>query len=240
MEPIEQRGRVATVFNYIAIVCDGLFIYAIWRLISVLDAVSTGDVDPLVAATTARSLLLALAVWLIVCIAAFITFAVWFHRAHKNLALGGLVGMNYSPGWAVGGFFVPFLHFVRPYSVMKEVSKGSRYLADRAEAARAGTEPALDGDLDGGEAGWLSTEPDDAVQIWWACVIAVYVLNFISSVTQPRNPEPETMSTAMWFMLLTIVMAIPAQLYTIKLIRTISAQQEKAREAQAAHAGGLM
>jgi hypothetical protein len=33
--------------------------------------------------------------------------------------------LKYSPAWAVGGFFVPFLNLVRPFQVMKEVWRGS-------------------------------------------------------------------------------------------------------------------
>ena len=50
--------------------------------------------------------------------AAFLT---WFYRAHKNLPRLGARNLEYPPGWAVGGFFVPFLNLVRPYQVMREV-----------------------------------------------------------------------------------------------------------------------
>lgn len=54
-----------------------------------------------------------------------VVFLIWFHRAHANLpALGGR-RLKYSPGWAVGGFFVPFLNFVRPAQVMTEIWHGS-------------------------------------------------------------------------------------------------------------------
>lgn len=43
-----------------------------------------------------------------------VAFLMWFHRTHKNLpGLGGRE-LKYTPGWAVGGFFVPFLNLVRP------------------------------------------------------------------------------------------------------------------------------
>ena len=63
-----------------------------------------------------------------------ITFLMWFHRAHKNLKAGGLNDLRYTPGWAVGGFFVPFLNFVRPFQVMKEVWIGSANLSGDVEA----------------------------------------------------------------------------------------------------------
>ena len=54
-----------------------------------------------------------------------VAFLFWFHRVQKNLpALGGRE-LKYTPGWAVGGFFVPFLNLVRPIQVMREVWHGS-------------------------------------------------------------------------------------------------------------------
>src|SRR5262249_41598065 len=50
--------------------------------------------------------------------AAFLT---WFYRAHKNLPRLGARYLQYSSGWAVGGFFVPILGLVRPFQVMREV-----------------------------------------------------------------------------------------------------------------------
>ncbi len=54
-----------------------------------------------------------------------IVFLMWTHRASRNLpALGGR-DLQFTPGWAVGWFFVPFLNLVRPYQVMAEISRES-------------------------------------------------------------------------------------------------------------------
>lgn len=53
-------------------------------------------------------------------IASGITFLVWFHRLYKNLATLTKLPLAHSPGWAVGGFIVPFLNLVRPYQMMCE------------------------------------------------------------------------------------------------------------------------
>lgn len=58
-------------------------------------------------------------------LATAIAFLMWFHRSHRNLGALGNAKLKYSPGWAVGGFFVPFLNLVRPYSVAAEIWKGS-------------------------------------------------------------------------------------------------------------------
>jgi len=50
-----------------------------------------------------------------------IPFLMWFHRAHKNLPALGAADLKYSPRWAVGGWFVPFLNLVRPHQVAQEI-----------------------------------------------------------------------------------------------------------------------
>lgn len=56
----------------------------------------------------------------VIFIASGITFLVWFHRLYKNLATLTKVPLAHSPGWAVGGFIVPFINLVRPYQMMCE------------------------------------------------------------------------------------------------------------------------
>ena len=51
---------------------------------------------------------------------AAVLFLVWLHRIVANgPALGGK-GLRFTPGWAVGWWFVPFANFVRPYQVVSE------------------------------------------------------------------------------------------------------------------------
>lgn len=54
-----------------------------------------------------------------------VLFLIWFHRAHQNLNALGASNLKYSPGWAVGGFFVPIWNLFRPYQVAGEIWKAS-------------------------------------------------------------------------------------------------------------------
>jgi hypothetical protein len=78
--------------------------------------------DPTMALTYAGAALLNLGSLL----AAGIVFLIWFHRACANAWALGAFPMSITPGWAVGGFFVPFLNLVRPFQAMREVWHGSR------------------------------------------------------------------------------------------------------------------
>lgn len=57
----------------------------------------------------------------------------WIYRAHDNLTLFGLTGLEFTPGWSVGWFFVPFANLVKPYEAMREL--WGRNLGDRLHAA---------------------------------------------------------------------------------------------------------
>jgi len=51
---------------------------------------------------------------LIAYLASGVAFLVWFYRAHANLSGLGAEYLTYSPGWAVGWFFVPIFSLFRP------------------------------------------------------------------------------------------------------------------------------
>lgn len=51
-----------------------------------------------------------------------ITMFRWIHRAIKNLRVfSKQVPITFTPGWAVGWFFVPLANLSKPYQVMKEI-----------------------------------------------------------------------------------------------------------------------
>jgi len=61
----------------------------------------------------------------LVAVGAIIAFSLWTHRATRNLpALGGR-GLRFTPGWAVGWFFIPLANFVMPYLVFAEIWRHS-------------------------------------------------------------------------------------------------------------------
>jgi hypothetical protein len=55
----------------------------------------------------------------------FVLVGMWIHRAHKNLFDAGFDGLEYTPGWSVGWFFIPFANLVKPFQAMKELWQAS-------------------------------------------------------------------------------------------------------------------
>jgi hypothetical protein len=54
-----------------------------------------------------------------------IIFLMWIHRANYNARRLGAAGMTYTPGWAVGCFFIPIASLWMPYEAMVEIWKAS-------------------------------------------------------------------------------------------------------------------
>jgi hypothetical protein len=54
-----------------------------------------------------------------------ITFLKWIYRAYKNVRGFGAEGLRFSPGWAVGYYFIPILSLFRPAQVMSEIWRAS-------------------------------------------------------------------------------------------------------------------
>jgi hypothetical protein len=54
-------------------------------------------------------------------LAALVVFCFWVHRAYANLIPLGSRRTRFTPGWAVGHFFIPLLSFVRGLQVMRDL-----------------------------------------------------------------------------------------------------------------------
>lgn len=49
----------------------------------------------------------------------------WIHLANRNARQLGAGDMRFTPGWAVGWYFVPIAWFWKPYQAMKEIWQAS-------------------------------------------------------------------------------------------------------------------
>jgi hypothetical protein len=68
---------------------------------------------------------LAEALRIVAFIISVVAFLIWEHRAFSNLSPLKARNLEFSPGWAVGWWFVPFANLVKPYQSMKELWLGS-------------------------------------------------------------------------------------------------------------------
>ncbi|KAF0092921.1 MAG: hypothetical protein E1N59_3319 [Puniceicoccaceae bacterium 5H] len=56
----------------------------------------------------------------------WIFFLLWVYRAQLNLRFLGARDRDFSPGWAVGWFFIPLANLVKPFEMMTQLAERSR------------------------------------------------------------------------------------------------------------------
>ena len=55
-----------------------------------------------------------------------VIFCIWIVRANKNVRALGANGLRFTPGWAVGFFFIPIVSLWKPYQAMKDLWRASQ------------------------------------------------------------------------------------------------------------------
>ncbi|MEU8003985.1 DUF4328 domain-containing protein [Catellatospora sp. NPDC049111] len=111
-----------------------------------IDVVAHGNTDPVLPALMAYELLDRVLprgmastagerLSLLASLLAAAAFVVWLHQARR--AAGRLGGaLEWAPGWAVGGWFIPVANLFIPYRVVRDVWRAGGPLAPRAPVRR--------------------------------------------------------------------------------------------------------
>ncbi len=72
-----------------------------------------------------------------IALAQVIVGVIWMGRAYGNAQALGARGLSWSPGWAIGSWFIPFANLVIPFLIMTEIWKASDPRATEPEAWRS-------------------------------------------------------------------------------------------------------
>lgn len=102
-------------------------------------------------------------VWGVSFLITAVVFVVWFRRMYRNLPSLGARELRWSPGWAVGAWFVPFLNLWRPVQIACDISRAS--------------DPTAPAELGGN---WHTRAADQVITVWWALFLGS---NFVWSRT---------------------------------------------------------
>lgn len=68
--------------------------------------------------------LVLLANWLFL-VATYVLFGMWIYRAAANVIATMVPGFDYTAGWAVGWYFVPFANLFKPFGAMRQIWNAS-------------------------------------------------------------------------------------------------------------------
>jgi len=143
---------------------------------------------------------------LLIYIATVVFFLIWLYRAYDNLrAFDPWSRLSYSPGFAVGSFFIPFANLFVPYRAVKELWQKSR-----------GPEDAL----------LSEPSPPASFPLWWLFWLsASFAANISFRLTVTEN-VPD--STATFVMILADALFIVAAFFVYLVIDAIDKRQEEA------------
>src|SRR5688572_5676802 len=98
---LEGRARFATAVLWVFVAVGALT--AVGRLLEALGMLDLAvDVGPV-----AMAFALAYVLFFLVLVVSIIVVGMWIYRAHANLSDAGVDGLEFTPGWAVGWYFIP-------------------------------------------------------------------------------------------------------------------------------------
>ncbi len=145
--------------------------------------------------------------WGIVVVATIVLWLVWQHRAQSNLRALGAANLRFSPGWAVGWWFVPFANVVFPYLTLRELLKASDPIA--------------------GAVDWGARRTPALLGFWWAASLARIVASSIASVIGRHATTVAQLIQGNYVALVAGLIEIAAAVLAMILLHEVNARQTR-------------
>ncbi len=133
-----------------------------------------------------------------------VTFLKWIHQASSNCHRLGAEGLEYSPGWSVGYYFVPFLNLYKPFRAMKEIWQVS-------------TNPT----------NWKNNETIPLLNGWWTLWLLSGFLGHMSFRLSMSANTISSLQMSTGVSMLSAVVDIPLYLVAMSLVTAISVKQHQ-------------
>ncbi len=217
------RARCVILLLVVGMVADLIAIGSGYAEISMLHRAKTGGVTLAEAKASDFRQMIVGGLQLITILATVIAFLFWIHRAHRNLSAFGARNLKYSPRWAVGGFFVPVLNFVRPVQVIIEIWNASDPNADVSDASSFRN-------VTGFDFSWqnIAAASTRLIAFWWYSLLLANLVSMpLARVSSKAGGTIDQVITRDWLgMIPDFLFLLPAVL-AILVVRAISARQEE-------------
>ena len=165
------------------------------------------DFDAAPSSGTESVLLIALSLFALMSLFIFIfnivVICMFMYRANANVRSLGALGVENSPGWCGGYWFVPILQLFKPFGCMKEIHQASQNPSGQE---------------------WKSLKAHSMIGPWWgAWLIGNFVTNFSLRADMSGMIQPETI----WILdMISSCLLIAAAIFLIYILRSVSSLQE--------------
>ncbi|MGE4183207.1 MAG: DUF4328 domain-containing protein [Limisphaerales bacterium] len=138
-----------------------------------------------------------------------VLFLRWTYLANRNARGLGATGMQFTPAWAVGWYFIPFATLWKPYQALKETFKASH--PDFVENWREAPHPTI-------------------LSLWWALWL---MANFIGQAvlrTALRAETIEELLVSSWITFLSDGLDLPLGVVVLVIVRKLQSWQSDKRQ----------
>lgn len=152
LEVLESRRIIVTWTIYIFIALSVAMVFVSIGEMTDLVSFDGAELDTLSAISS-----IGIIAYIVVFIASVVIISMWIYRGHANLRAAGIEGLEFSPGWSVGWFFIPVACLFKPFQAMKEL-----WTVSHAQSDSFG-----------------KTAPTE-LTAWWGCYIAGTMLSNMS------------------------------------------------------------
>ncbi len=143
-------------------------------------------------------------------VATVVIFLVWLYRAHSNLYALMPTNLEFSSGWTVGWWFIPFANLVKPFQAVREVWWESDPEVPEGQSFLTSS---------------LHSAPTYMV-FWWFAWLASNIASNIAG----RVYDPESLDTVIpsgIAFLIAGILSVIAAVLAIYVVRDITSRQEK-------------
>lgn len=133
----------------------------------------------------------------------------WWYRAYRTIEAVPALGRSWSPGWAIGGWFIPLASLIIPKLVLNEI--------DRVSSAAE----------DGDPAEWKSRPLLGLANWWWALWVVGSTVAGMGTLLTPTElgpaavTEPEIYHSALRFTMLGMAVLTGAALFAAASLRIL-------------------
>lgn len=190
---LRQRERIGVFAMYAVMVISALtVVFEVMEIAGIVDLVQEPDTP------MALVYIAVLLINFVIYIGAVIAVAMWIHRGHRNLHEAGIPDLKFSPGWAVGWYFVPIAFLFMPFRAMRELWTVSHNRSDSFSASAPGN-----------------------LGMWWAFWIIGNILGNVSFRTSDMGDGSVGLITGLGSSVCTIV----AAWLLMKIMQEITAAQ---------------
>lgn len=206
----DSLAGFVSLFLGIFVLIDIIAIWSDYLQIQLINRVLNGEIVTIAEATANDDRQAAIGVfYLLLYLITALFFCLWIYRAHKNLPSLNAGDLKYTPGWAVGGFFVPIWNLFRPYQVMQEIWKASDPSVNTYD-----------------KLAWKQAPASYFVRFWWALWIIEHFIGRFGFRLAFYSNTIEELLTLSWMTLIASSIDILAALLAIIVIQSIAKRQQ--------------